>query len=74
MKIYTSDAAYTPHLARLLFQQSRIQTLTGDPNAKTTLHIAFTTRGRLVSAWNDLRFAEDLSEADFDELIGIWER
>ena len=72
MEIYARNAAYNPHLARLLFQKSRIQALTGDRNAKSTLHSAFAVRGKGVA--NDNRFAEDLSEADFDELIGIWER
>ena len=72
MQIYASDTAYSPHLARLVFQQSRIETLTGDRNAKSTLHSAFAIRGRTVA--NEDRFAEDLAEADFDELIGIWER
>ena len=72
IEFYTSNAAYSPHLARLLFQLSRLQTQTGDPSAKSTLHNAFAIRGRITSNGN--RFAEELVEADFDELVGIWER
>ena len=72
MQLYASNPAYNPHLARLMFQRSRIQTLTGDSSAKSTLHRAFAIRGRIGA--NDDRFAEELSEADFDALVGIWER
>ncbi len=69
---YASNAAYSPHLARLLFQVSRLQTQVGDPRTKSTLHNAFAIRSRITSNGN--RFAEELVEADFDELVGIWER
>ena len=72
MDLYASNTAYSTHLARLVFQRSKIQTLTGDPGAKLTLHSAFAIRGRIRSSGN--RFAEELSEMDFDELVGIWER
>ena len=77
MPFYDRDPAYKPHYARLLFQKSRIQTLTGDPSADLTLHTAFairvTIRGGVLGP-NDKQFPEELSEADFDELVGIWER
>ena len=72
MEFYTSDAAYSPHLARLLFQRSRIQTLNGIAGAKSTLHRAFVILSRISS--NNNRFAEELTGADFDALVGIWER
>ena len=72
IEFYASSAAYSPHLARVVFQLSRMQTQTGDPSAKSTLHNAFAIRGRVLP--NGTRFAEELVEADFDELVGIWER
>ena len=72
MRLYADKAVYSPHLARLLFQRSRIQAQVGDPSAKSTLHSAFAILKRVRP--NEGRFAEELSEADFDELVGIWER
>lgn len=72
IQLYAGKAAHNPQLARLLFQRSRIQTLTGDPSAKSTLHGAFALLKTIRP--NEGRFAEELSEADFDELVGIWER
>lgn len=71
-QLYASSAAYSPHFARLLFQRSKIQALTGDPSAKPTLHSAFAIRRRIRPY--DNRFAEELTETDFDDLIGIWEK
>ena len=72
MQLYGSHAAYHPKLARLVFQRSRIKTLTGSPSAKLTLHSAFSIRRQIRPTGN--RIAEEMTEADFDELVGIWER
>lgn len=72
MQLYASSAIYTPQVGRLVFQRSRIQTLTGDPRAQSTLHGAFVIRRRIMPY--DNQFAEELTEADFDKLVGIWER
>ena len=71
-QFYSSDAAYDPHLARVVFQQSILQAMTGDKSTKSTAHAALAIRRRVIPEEN--RFAEDLSEADFDELVTIWER
>ena len=69
---YGSKPVSDAHLARLLFQRSRIQTLTARPGAKKNLHDAFMIR--LILRPNDKRSAEELTEADFDELVELWER
>lgn len=69
---YGSENAYEPHLARLFFQRSKIETLTGSSGANSFLHTAVALRGRIKP--EDKRSAEELSEADFDELVGIWEK
>ena len=72
MQFYKSDTAYESHLARVIFQQSRIQAVFGYESANLTLHKAFKVRGGVRP--NESRFAEELSEADFDDLVGMWER
>ena len=69
---YGSKPNCDPHLARLLFQRSRIQTLTADSGAMSSLHDAFAIRAALRP--DDKRSAEELTEADFDDLVGMWER
>ena len=69
---YGSKPGYDPHFARLLFQRSRIQTLTAGPGAQSFLHDAFAIR--VAMRPHDKRSAEEMTEADFDELVGLWER
>lgn len=44
----------------------------GKPDANKFLHSAFAIRGGFCP--DDKRCAEELSEADFDKFVGIWER
>lgn len=69
---YITKPDSDPHLARLYFQQSQIPTLTVGPGATSFLHRAFAIRAAMRP--DDVRSAEELTEKDFDELVGMWER
>ena len=73
---YAGDPAYEPHLARVLVQRSRIQTMTRDPAAMPTLHKAFAIRVAVRGGMgpNEIWRAQDLAEWHFDELIAEGER
>ena len=69
---YSRKPDCDPHLARLYFQESRIPTLTVGTGATRFLRRAFAIRAALRP--DDKRCAEELTEADYDELVGVWER
>ena len=75
-QFYKSDAAYIPHLARVVFQRSRVQHLTRDMGEMKTYFDAFALRAAIRGAIKaeDKPYEDKLTEADFDELVGIWER
>ena len=59
-------------LARVFFQQASLETLTRGSQAADMLDHAFALSA--PHRPDDGRAAEELTEADFDELIGLWER
>ena len=69
---YATSPAHISHLARLTFLQSVIQMLTNNPEWRTTAQKAFVIRGMI--AWNGDRAPEEMSLADYDELVWVWDR
>ena len=69
---YSGKPECEPHLARLFFQRSRILKLTDNSDMKVPLNRAFSIRRAIRP--DDKRSADELTEADFDELVGLWER